>query len=399
MSDFTTSIATRITSYSVLMLVVFVSLGVAQEPSPSKIRKSSYQVRLKSPGASGKSMNGFVVAEGLDGGCLFQENNGRLHLFVAKETESIEKTATPFEPLTSAQISAQMLAELPKGFRATSTKHYVICYNTTEAYAKWNGALYERLLRGFYTYWKRLGVELHEPEFPLVAVVFENRDNYVKYAKGEDVLNAESMIGYYNLLSNRIAGYDLTGVEGMIPKGKSVNTAELINHILAQRSAERLVATVVHEAVHQLSYNSGLQTRLCDNPIAISEGLAMFFESPDLSNATGWGGIGKINGFNYDVFRKSFNSRQSNSLLKLLQDDSRFQDSSSATAAYGESWALTYFLLKTRSKEYAAYMTELSRRPPLEPTDPKRRIADFQKFFGQDLEKLDREFVKYMSRL
>ena len=67
--------------------------------------------------------------------------------------------------------------------------------------------------------------------------------------------------------------------------------------------------------------------------------------------------------------------------------------------AYGESWALTYFLLKTHGKEFAAYLTELSRRPPLEPTDPKRRIADFQKYFGEDLDKLDRDFIKYMSRL
>jgi hypothetical protein len=207
------------------------------------------------------------------------------------------------------------------------------------------------------------------------------------------------MIGYYNLLSNRIVAYDLTGIEGFIPAGKTVSTAELVNQILAQPSAERSVATVVHEAVHQLAYNSGVQTRLSDNPVAISEGLAMFFESPDFSNASGWNGIGKINRYNYTVFRNSFPARQPNSLIKLLQDDSRFHNSATATVAYGESWALTYFLLRTRSKEFAAYLTELSQYPPLQPPDQKRRLSDFRKHFGEDLDKLDRDFIKFMSRL
>lgn len=354
---------------------------------------------MKSPKSSAESIDGYVIAEGQDGGCLLLEATGRQRVVVAKETLSMKTTSDPFVPLTMEQMSTTLLAELPKGFRTTSTKHYLVCYNTTEAYAKWNASLYERLFRGFYTYWKRLGVDLHEPEFPLVAVVFETRDGYLTYAKGEEIANAENMIGYYNLLSNRIAGYDLTGIEGLIPPGKNVSTSDLVNHILAQPTAERSVATVVHEAVHQLAYNSGLQKRLNDNPIAISEGLAMFFESPDFSSASGWGGIGKINRYNYSVFRNSFPARKPNSLIKLLQDDSRFHDSATASIAYGESWALTYFLLKTRSKEFAAYLTELSQRPPLQPTDAKRRIADFRKHFGEDLEKLDREFIKYMSKL
>ncbi len=379
--------------------VVLSTASFAGEPSQSNSTKLVSRVSVKSAQSLAEVVQGYVIAEGEDGGCLLQESNGRLRVIVAKEAQSIQVSNEPFVPMTIERMSQAMLAELPKGFRTTTTKHYVVCYNTTDAYAKWNAALYERLFRGFYTYWKRLGVDLREPEFPLVAVVFESSDGYIRYAKKEDISNAENMIGYYNLLSNRMAGYDLTGIEGLIPAGKSVSTSELVNHILAQPAAERSVATVVHEAVHQLSYNSGLQTRLGDNPIAISEGLAMFFESPDLKSASGWGGIGNINGYNYSVFRKSFPSRQANSLVTLLRDDSRFHDSASATVAYGESWALTYFLLRTRGKDFAAYLTELSRRPPLEPTDPKRRIADFQKHFGEDLDKLDREFIKYMSRL
>ncbi len=381
------------------IVVTPVTTSHANERARAETTKVVTQVKIKSPKSPSELVEGYVIAEGHDGGCLLQEATGRLRVLVAKESLSTKMTSDPFIPASMDQMSKAMLAELPKGFKTTATKHYLVCYNTSDAYAKWNASLYERLFRGFYTYWKQRGVELHEPEFPLVAVVFETRDGYLAYAKGEEIANAENMIGYYNLLSNRMAGYDLTGIEGLIPPGKNVSTSDLVNHILAQPTAERSVATVVHEAVHQLAYNSGLQTRLCDNPIAISEGLAMYFESPDFSSTSGWGGIGKLNRYNFAVFRNSFPARQPSSIIKLLQDDSRFHDSATASVAYGESWALTYFLMKARSKEFAAYLTELSQRPPLQPTDSKRRMADFRKHFGEDLDKLDREFIKFMSRL
>ncbi len=211
--------------------------------------------------------------------------------------------------------------------------------------------------------------------------------------------NAENMIGYYNQLSNRIAGYDLTGIEGMIPAGKRVNSLELVNTILQQPAAERSVATIVHEAVHQLAFNSGLQTRLADNPVAISEGLAMFFESPDLKSATGWGGIGKVNGYNLVAFRNAVVTNKHLTIARLIQDDSPFHDPKTVGTAYGESWALCYFLIKTKSKEFAKYLAELAKRPPLEPTDSKRRLSEFQKHFGEDMDKLNRDFLKYVGNL
>lgn len=350
------------------LLFILLVKGIASEPNAPSAAKRFSRVTVKAPQSPPQIVQGYIIAEGEDGGCLLQEADGRLRVIVAKETQSIEATDQLFAPFTVDQMSKAMLAELPKGFRATSTKHYLVCYNTTEAYAKWNASLYERLFRGFYTYWKRLGIDLREPEFPLVAIVFQTRDGYVRYAKNEEVANAEGMIGYYNLLSNRMAGYDLTGIEGLIPPGKVVSTAELVNTILAQPAAERSVATVVHEAVHQLAYNSGLQTRLGDNPVAISEGLAMFFESPDFSNSSGWGGIGKINRYNFAVFRNSFPNRQPNSLIKLLQDDSRFHDASTATAAYGESWLADLFLV-ANTQQGTGRLSQRTQSTPAHGTD------------------------------
>jgi hypothetical protein len=66
------------------------------------------------------------------------------------------------------------------------------------------------------------------------------------------------MIGYYNLRTNRVTMYDLTGADGLARSGDACPqfTAH-INQILSQPAAERTVATIVHEATHQLAYNCG----------------------------------------------------------------------------------------------------------------------------------------------
>lgn len=365
------------------------------KPAPENARR----VTAKIEGQPLSTWAGRVLVEDQDGFCLLQDTSGQIQVFETKTVEKIEDTNDLFRPQTLDKASEAMLRELPSGFKTMTTKHYVICYNTTDSYAKWNGGLYERLYTRFEKFWERQGVDLKEPEFPLVAVVFEDREGYLKYAEEQGVRGAENMIGFYNLLDNRIAAYDLTGIEGMIPPGKRVSSVELVNTILKEPAAERTVATIVHEAVHQIAYNTGLQKRLVDNPYAISEGLATFFESPDLTNATGLGNIGKINHYNLNIFRQSLKAGFQPDLLNLLQDDSMFRDGNTATFAYSFSWALNYFLIKTRAKEYAAYMKELAQGIPREASLPKKRIAVFQKHFGNDLDKLHKDFMKYISKL
>jgi hypothetical protein len=124
----------------------------------------------------------------------------------------------------------------------------------------------------------------------------------------------------------------------------------------------------------------------------------MYFEAPDLKSSSGWGGIGNVNQHNLALFRQYLSSRPSNSLITLLQDDTRFQNSRSIGSAYGEAWALTFFLAKAHGKEFTAYLADLANRPLTTANDDKQRISDFQKHFGNDLEKLDREFLKFIAR-
>lgn len=339
---------------------------------------------------------GRVEVEAEDGGVMLLGLDGALWPIPKEELASRRKDDKPFAPLGRDELAKSLLAELPAGFKLHQTKNYLICYNTSSAYAQWVGALYERLYAGFYNYWSRKGIELHEPEFPLVALVFDSRDSYAQFSRAELGEASRSIIGYYSLRSNRMIMYDLTGVEELKIVGDRGSSAARINAILSQPAAERTVATIVHEATHQLAFNSGLQVRFADIPFWVSEGIAIYFESPDLGSKQGWRKIGAVNTVNLINFRKSLKTRQAGAFQALLSEDKQFRDPTTAADAYAEAWALNYFLLQTRPADYVKYLQALAEHAPLVTVEPAERVKQFQTHFGDDLTTLEAEFLRYM---
>ena len=336
-------------------------------------------------------VDGRIVVEAADGGLLLQDAKSVLWAITPDEIVSRDSDVIPFEPLDKKAIGQALLKELPDGFRLHTTAHYVICYNTAPAYAEWCGALYERLYLAFTNFWKRHGFELHEPEWPLVALVFDRQESYARFAKAELGEATSSIIGYFSLRTNRMLMYDLTGAGG----GGAIASAQ-INRLLSRPGAERTVATVIHEATHQVAFNSGLQKRYADIPLWVSEGIAIYFETPDLRRAKGWRTIGAVNRRRLVDFRKYLSRRPADSLAMLLSNDDRFRHPRTATEAYAEAWALNYFLIRKYSDEYFDYVRELAKKGPLRYDEPDERLTEFRKIFGDDLEKLDVEFLRYM---
>jgi len=345
------------------------------------------------------TLSGQIVAEAEDGGLLLLTAEGTLWPLQPDEITSRKKDDQPFRPLTREGMIARLQAEMPAGFKIHTTANYIICYNTSAVYAQWCGALYERLYRGFRNYWENRNIELTDPVLPLVALVFDGKESYLRHVRPELGEAANSIVGFYSPMSNRVSMYDLTGVEELRLAPDRNRSMAHINQILSQPAAGANVATIVHEATHQLAYNCGLQTRLADNPVWVSEGIAVYFETPDIKNSKGWSSIGAVNRSRLLQFRKYLANRPGNSLATLLQDDKRFRDPTQALDAYAEAWALNYFLLKTRSRDYAAYLREVAGKPAAIYDSPAERLAEFRRFLGDDLEKLDADFVRYLKKM
>ncbi len=231
---------------------------------------------------------GHVLVTAEDGGILLMARDGMLWNIEPADLVAKRENAEPFVPLAREELAEHLLRDLPAGFEVLQTHHYLICYNTSRDYAAWCGALFERLYMAFTNFWSRKGMKLHEPEFPLVAIVFNSRESYVEHSQKELGKSAEAIVGYYSLRSNRITMYDLTGLESLRTAGGRRGSSAQINRVLAEPAAEQVVATIVHEATHQIAFNSGMQTRFADIPLWVSEGLAVYFETPDLQSAKGW---------------------------------------------------------------------------------------------------------------
>ena len=355
---------------AVFLALVFASWASAVETvtfKPTDKQKDAASL------ATTRTVVGELMFESGNGGVMLMADDGRIWLIQSDQIVDRKSDDTELVPIDDDEMERRMLEEMPRGFEVYRTANYLIVHNTNEAYAKLVGGQFEQLHRAFFTFWKNQRWNLPEPRFPLVALVLADKNDFLKYATADIGDTAKSVIGYYNLTSNRLTTFNMPNLE-------------------------RNIATIIHEGTHQLAYNCGMQTRFADNPMWLSEGLAMFFESPDMSSPRGWRGIGRVNQVNLARWRRYLRRRPAESLATLLTDDMRVRNAATAEDAYGESWALTYFLIKTRRKEYTAYLKELSQGTPTVEKSPRERIDMFEKAFGTTLVKLDKAFVAYMRR-
>ena len=352
------------------------------------------------------SVKGEIVVEASDGGMILRDRQSKLWPLQPEQIKKRRTDDIPFALMEQAELGKEILKELPSGFSIHKTKHYLICYNTSKAYAQWCGGLFERLFRAYNNYWMRRDMSLSRPEMPMVAIICKDKETWHHYA-GPEVGNAvDSIDGYYNLITNRIATYDLTAnprTSGRAPKSRNISE---INRLLSQPQAGQLVATVIHEATHQIAFNCGIQQRLSDIPVWLNEGMAMYFETPDLRSKKGWRGMGEINMNRLVQFRNYLQRRPDDSLYSMIangnrmqgrSEDKRFGGQQGILDAYSEAWALTYFLLTYQQDDFIKYLKFLSEKKPGRAESDEQKIEDFEKFFG-DLESLDKKFAQRMQK-
>lgn len=374
-----------------MLLWITANAALAADP-PSTGRLE--EVRVKSEKGPEQIVLGRVLVEAQDGGLLVIGRDGKLWTVDVEQFAGRRATDDAFSPLPPDQLGKQLREELGFGFEVTSTKHYVVCSNAGKTYSTWCASLFERLFSAFQNYWKQRGLTLREPEFPLIAIVFSNEREFAAFAQRDAGPDAVSSKGYFSIATNRMVIYDLV----VNARGSAAMSAAEFQQRLTTQAFN--IATVVHEATHQIAFNSGMHTRYADNPLWLAEGMAMFFETPDLSSKSGWKTVGTVNDLRLRQFRDyAAKRRPADSLTTLLQSDARFTDANTAADAYAEAWALNYFLIKTRSADYVRYLERLAAKPRLTWDTPEKRLAEFEESFNVKLGELEVEWLKYLKRM
>lgn len=352
------------------------------------------QVEVRA-GTGVRTLEGRIVVEAVDGGLLLELPDQRYEMLQPDAVVARRPGPNAAAPEPPRDLGRRVLADLPAGFDIHVTRRYVVCFNTSRDYAKWVGGLFERLHDAFTTNWTNAGLEIDSPEHPLIVVVFADRADYEAFATREVGPAADRVVGYYNLASNRVTTFDLTGSD-LLARGLRRPPGRAGPEILASPEAAGLVATLVHEATHQVAFNCGMHKRLAPIPLWLSEGMATYFETPDLSTPRGWKGIGMINRPRLDRFLATARPGWA---APVVAGDDAFRAADTAEDAYARAWALTHFLAQTRKQQFAAYLRILAAKQPLAEDSPERREQDFRAAFGEPPGAIEEAVHRSMARL
>jgi len=330
--------------------------------------------------------------------CSIMDRQGRLHHTNVRSLTSAKKISDRYEPHTTSTFRQLLREEFPDGYSVVGTTHYLVCAPTRRAnqYAE----LFESIYRDVEQFYRVRGFEVKTPEVPLVAIVFQNQMEFVQYCRKDGVPPSPSLMGYYSLLTNRVALFDdanlLTDLRTL---RESAADAAVPETALAAINGS-VAGTVIHETTHQVGYNLGVHSRLGGTPIWVVEGLATVLEPSGMRKKTGRRLISdRINPERADWFEKRHRPvRAMGSLAKLIASDGYFYQST--LNSYSEAWAFTFFLLEnpSRRQDFVSYLHRIGERNPGTEYTAQQRLDDFQAAFG-DISRVEVEFIRYLDRM
>lgn len=315
------------------------------------------------------------VAAHDDQTCWLLRRDGRLLSFKTDDVSDFRELEPRFRPYSSIDLRDKLQAEFSRAFEVKTTSHYVVVAGkgTADRYA----SLFEGIYRQFHAYFTARGFRMTDPEFPMVAVVFQDQQAFVDYCVAEGARPQPGLIGYYLPGSNRVALYDRAAV--------------------GQATSDAVDDTVIHEATHQVAFNTGVHSRIGQTPLWLLEGLATLFEADGIRKKEVGASAGdRINAGRFDWYREYRNRRPPKSLESFIREDSLFK--TAALDAYSQAWALTFYLVETRPTEFTRYMKTVSSRDPLTPYDADTRLKDFKAAFGKDLDFLENGMLRFYDR-
>ena len=238
------------------------NLVSAQKPGQAeKTAPPLYEFTFTDDQKREQTIEAAQILQAQDGGVVMLTRDGRLLTATPEQLKSKRSLDREFTPLEAGELEKQLKEEFGDDFTVTQTKHFTICSQAGKRYSQWCGYLFERLYMVLHNYWDDKAHPLHEPEVPLIAVIFKDRANFEQYASQILGDGAAATHGFYSIQSNRMVLYDLTAAPNERP---AYTDADILFKL---RKSPFNVATVIHECTHQIAFNVGLHTRFADNPL------------------------------------------------------------------------------------------------------------------------------------
>jgi len=323
--------------------------------------------------------------------------------------------------------AADLARSLGPGFRPLRTRSFLILSDADADWTRTRAALLERARDQYFREMDRLGVPVYPNPTRLTCVIFADRADYLAFARDRHGFDASWAAGYYADSSNLIAMYDdraspavarlyrqldeherrledLTRrADDARDQGQSqradlyANAARDLRRRIA-RERERVErdvhrfsdAKAIHEAIHLLAFNTGLQRRHRPTPLWISEGLATGFETHTPQAAFGLA-------FDHNPRRRDLADALASDALPPLAtlvalDGANTLHADDARPVYAAAYALVAELYRTNRAELGAYLRALADLPQ-RPMTPHDHRALFERHFGP-IDQLERRLLR-----
>lgn len=305
--------------------------------------------------------------------------DGQLVEFSPQDAKNYKKVGGAFAGYSAGEIRGQLLREFDKRFEVTGTGNYLVVH-PVGAGKHW-AQRFEDLYRSMLHYFTARGFSIERPQFPLIAIVFHNQSDFMRYSQSQGVQGIDSSVkGYYHHDSNRIYLFDSTGGNTKDPNW--------------QQNA----SVLIHESAHQTAFNIGIHSRFGQTPVWVAEGIGTLFEAPGVYDSRNYRDQrDRINRYRLEGFRETLRGRSKDFLAQFVSSDRIFQID--WRIAYANAWALSFYLTERQPRELAAYLRKTAEVPDFQTYTSQQRLKDFTDVFGENLTMLDAKLVRFIETL
>ena len=315
------------------------------------------------------------------------------------------------------------------GMKVARSRHYILMHDasddidpiTRKTAAQQRLDLLEQVYDSYYLKFALAGYPLAIPREPMRVVLFDEQAKYLVFVARLSP-ELKNTAGFYSPKDNIAIFYrqktdeSLQGLQQLNESliklreemrrtraagaGEIIRFAKTLELLIDIVGENQEIEVVTHEATHQLAANNKLMPRATFNMRWAHEGLASYFESPKDAS---WAGIGAVNETRLMWYRLlAADTEHSN--IKFIVTDRIFDYANSngaQLAAYGQSWALTHFLMDQHMPKLMKFYGLMGKQAEDQQRTEQWRedtFAAFQNIFG-DVNSLEAQWRAYMRTL
>lgn len=275
--------------------------------------------------------------------------------------------------------------------------HVLLLHQHDDEDARRRLDLLERVVVAYHLLLAGQGIDVEVPDHRLVSVYLKSREDYLAFLNSQNAAAFRTTLGYFHPNFLAVIAYDARSpgesrAEAAVARDPAARDQRRRRLLTTLDALARDHGTAAHEMIHLLVAESRLEPRPGVFPHWLHEGFAAQFE---VVRSGRWSGIGRAHDLRLTDFRSLPTAPAPSPTLANLIRDAGFGHGYRRDV-YARSWALVYFLRKTRPVEFSAFL-DLLRSP--QPEDADHFTSAFLAAFGPDLDALETEWKSFMSRI